>query len=60
MEKPSQMTAFARHVPFTREDGSEGRFALCCLFNYAKVKFKAAVPQPSKFYLRLQAGELEI
>lgn len=51
--------AFARHVPFAREDGSQGRFALCCLFNYAKVKFAGAVAQPAKFYLRLSAGEVE-
>ena len=51
--------AFARHVPFEREDGSEGRFALCCLFNYAKVKFAGGVAQPSKFYLRMSAGEVE-
>ncbi len=51
--------AFARHVSFDREDGTQGRFALCCLFNYAKVKFASAVAQPSKFYLRLHAGEVE-
>ena len=51
--------AFARHVPFDREDGSQGRFALCCLFNYAKVKFVGAVAQPAKFYLRMSAGEVE-
>ena len=51
--------AFGRHVPFDREDGSQGRFALCCLFNYAKVKFAKAVAQPAKFYLRLSAGEVE-
>ena len=51
--------AFGRHVPFDREDGSQGRFALCCLFNYAKVKFAGAVAQPAKFYLRLSAGEVE-
>lgn len=51
--------AFARHVPFVREDGSQGRFALCCLFNYAKVKFAGGVAQPAKFYLRMFAGEVE-
>lgn len=51
--------AFARHVPFVREDGASARFALCCLFNYAKVKFAATVPQPAKFYLRLTAGEVD-
>ena len=51
--------AFARHVPFVREDGSQGRFALCCLLNYAKVKFADAVAQPAKFYLTLSAGEVE-
>jgi hypothetical protein len=51
--------AFARHVPFNREDGTQGRFALCCLFNYAKVKFAGAVAQPAKFYLRMSAGEVE-
>ena len=51
--------AFARHVGFEREDGSEGRFALCVLFNYAKVKFTACEPQPAKFYLILKAGELQ-
>lgn len=50
--------AFAVHVPFERKDGTEGRFALCCLFNYAKVKFKAAVACPAKFYLRLTAREI--
>ncbi|MBQ9043629.1 MAG: hypothetical protein IJ111_12550 [Eggerthellaceae bacterium] len=50
--------AFARHVGFEREDGSEGRFALCVLFNYAKVKFSACEAQPAKFYLILRAGEV--
>ena len=50
--------AFARHVSFEREDGSEGRFALCVLFNYAKVKFVGGEPQPAKFYFRLSAGEI--
>ncbi len=49
---------FARHVPFIREDGFEGRFALCCMLNYAKVKFAGAVAQPAKFYLALSAGEV--
>jgi hypothetical protein len=52
--------AFGRHVPFDREDGSQGRFALCCLFNYAKVKFTGAVAQPAKFYLRISGGEVRI
>ena len=51
--------AFARHVPFDREDGSQGRFALCCMLNYAKVKFAGAVAQPAKFYLTMSAGEVE-
>ena len=50
--------AFARHVGYVREDGSEGRLALCVLFNYAKVKFVNGEPQPAKFYLRLEASEL--
>ena len=50
--------AFARHVGFEREDGTEGRFALCVLFNYAKVKFTNAQAQPSKFYLILESGEV--
>jgi hypothetical protein len=45
-------------VGFTREDGTEGRFALCVLFNYAKVKFTDASAQPAKFYFVLQAGEV--
>jgi hypothetical protein len=49
---------FARHVPFDREDGSRGRFALCCKLNYAKVKFASAVAQPAKFYLTLASGEV--
>ena len=52
--------AYARHVPFGQEDGSQGRFALCCLFNYAKVKFVGAVAQPAKFYLRMAAGEVGV
>ena len=51
--------AFARHVGYEREDGSEGRFALCIRFNYAKVKFKACEPQPAKFYLACIASEME-
>lgn len=51
--------AFAKHVPYQREDGTEGRFALCILFNYAKVKFTACEPRPAKFYLVLQAKEFE-
>ena len=51
--------AFARHVPFEREDGTQGRFALRVLLNYAKVKFTACKPHPAKFYLLLETGELE-
>lgn len=51
--------AFARHIAYEREDGGEGRFALCVLFNYAKVKFTACEPQPAKFYLILNAGDVE-
>ena len=51
--------AFARHVGFERENGTEGRFALCVLFNYAKVKFTATEAQPAKFYLTLESGEVE-
>ena len=51
--------AFARHVAYERENDSEGRFAPCVLFNYAKVKFTACEPQPAKFYLMLNARELE-
>ena len=51
--------AFARHVPFDRDDGTQGRFALCCLFNYAKVKFSNAKARPAKFYLILSSRELE-
>ena len=50
---------FGKHVPFYRDDGSQGRFALGCMFNYAKVKFADAVAQPAKFYLRMFAGEVE-
>ena len=50
--------AFARHVPFEK-DNCEGRFALCILFNYAKVKFTACEPHPAKFYLLLDAREIE-
>ena len=51
--------AFARHVGFERDDGTEGRFALCIRFNYAKVKFRAGEPQPAKFYLTCIAGDVE-
>jgi hypothetical protein len=51
--------AFARYVPYSREDGSQGNFALCVLFNYAKVKFAGAVAQPAKFYLIMSTGEVE-
>ena len=52
--------AFARHVGYEREDGTEGRFALCIRFNYAKVKFSACEPQPAKFYLTCIAGDVEV
>ena len=52
-------TTYAGHVGFEREDGTEGRFALCIRFNYAKVKFSSCEPQPAKFYLTCVAGELE-
>lgn len=51
--------AFARHVGYERDDGTEGRFALCIRFNYAKVKFRASEPQPAKFYLTCSAGDVE-
>ena len=51
--------AFARHVGYEREDGTQGRFALCIRFNYAKVKFAACEPQPAKFYLTCAAGDIE-
>lgn len=50
--------AFARHVDVRRDDGSEGRMALCVLFNYAKIKFIDGVAQPAKFYFKLRAAEL--
>ena len=52
--------AFARHISCERDDGSEGRFALCIRFNYAKIKFRAGEPQPAKFYLNCHAGDLEV
>ena len=51
--------AFARHVGYERDDGTEGRFALCVKFNYAKVKFRGGQAQPAKFYLTCIAGDLE-
>ena len=50
---------FARHISYLRDDGREGRFALCVLFNYAKVKFTGCRAQPAKFYLLCEAGDLE-
>ena len=44
---------------FDRKDGSRGRFALCRMFNYAKVMFAGTVAQPAKFYLRMSADEVE-
>lgn len=52
--------AFARHVGYEREDGSEGRFALCIRFNFAKVKFKGCEPQPAKFYLNCKGDDIEV
>ena len=52
--------AFARHVGYERDDATEGRFALCILFNYAKVKFKDGDLQPAKFYLTCTAGDLVV
>ena len=52
--------AFARHVGYERDDGNEGRFALCIRFNYAKVKFRACEPQPAKFYLTCCAGDVVV
>lgn len=52
--------AFARHVGYERDDGTEGRFALCIRFNYAKVKFRGCEPQPAKFYLTCTAAELKV
>ena len=51
--------AFARHIPVENEDGSEERFALCVLFNYAKVKFTDGVASPAKFYFVLKSGVVE-
>ena len=51
--------AFARHVGYERDDGTEGRFALCIRFNYAKVKFRACEPQPAKFYLTCAADDVK-
>ena len=50
--------AYARSVGFEREDGTEGRFALCVRLNYAKVKFTSCEPRPAKFYLTCISGEL--
>ncbi len=49
---------FAKAVPFAKEDGSFGLFALAVRMNYAKVKFKNAKAQPAKFYLTMHAKEL--
>ncbi|MEE0028400.1 MAG: hypothetical protein U0J70_12475, partial [Atopobiaceae bacterium] len=43
----------------TEKTDPGGRFALCRMFNYAKVKFAGTVAQPAKFYLRMSAGEVE-
>lgn len=51
---------FARLVPFEREDGSEGRFALCVLLNYAKVKFTGGEATHSKFYFKLVGTGVEV
>lgn len=50
--------AYARAIGFEREDGTEGRFALCVRLNYAKVKFSSCEPMPAKFYLTCIANEL--
>ncbi|MDO4532422.1 MAG: hypothetical protein Q4C36_01740 [Coriobacteriia bacterium] len=59
MDKAVAGAAFARHVGYERDDGTEGRFALYVKFNYAKVKFRAGKAQPAKFYLTCSAGDLE-
>ena len=51
--------AITRQVSIANEDGSEGKFGLYVLFNYAKVKFTDGEAHPSKFYLRLGSGEVE-
>lgn len=52
--------AFARRIPYEREDGSMGHLAFCVLFNYAKVKFIGCQPQPAKFYLQCKASDLQL
>lgn len=52
-------TVFARHIPFMREDGSEGRFGITIRFNYAKIKFSACNSRPAKFYLVLASSEID-
>ncbi len=49
---------FARVVDYDREDGSAGRFALCVLPNYAKVRFRKGLPRDAKFYLTCRGREL--
>lgn len=51
--------AFARGIPYEKEDGSEALFGLCILFNYAKVKFTNCQPQPAKFYFLFKADEVK-
>lgn len=51
-------STFARHIPYTRADGTESRLALVVCFNYAKIKFVDGVAQPAKFYLALKAGDV--
>ena len=51
--------AFARHIPVEAEDGSMIRYALCILFNFAKVKFTNGDARPAKFYFMLRGDVLE-
>lgn len=50
---------YAKHFPYVRDDGEQGRFALLVMLCYAKAKFKACNPLPAKFYLACKAGDLD-
>lgn len=52
-------TTYAKHFPYVRDDGEQGRFTLLVMLSYAKAKFKACNPLPAKFYLACKAGDLK-
>ena len=50
--------AYAKSIPIETTEGKPALFAAVIRINYAKIKFKAGIPMPAKFYYMTKAAIL--